>query len=93
MCANDSQSVPQNVATNLRLSCASGGDPIASYAITDPPDHGTLGTAGLAGGLVAYTSAALYSGADAFKYTATSTCGAASCLSNEGIFDLMVLNP
>ena len=27
VCANDSQSVPQNVPTNLRLVCASGGDP------------------------------------------------------------------
>ena len=93
VCANLSQSAPQNLATNLRLSCASGGDPVFGYAITDPPDHGTLGTAGLAGGLVAYTSAAAFSGADSFKYTVTSTCGAASCLSNEGIFDLTVLDP
>ena len=33
VCANDSQSVPQEVATNLRLVCASGGDPITTYAI------------------------------------------------------------
>ena len=35
-CANLSQSVPQNTATNLRLFCASGGDPIVSYSIAAP---------------------------------------------------------
>jgi hypothetical protein len=93
VCATLSQSAPQNLATNLRLSCAAGGDPIFSYAITDAPDHGTLDTAGLNGGLVAYTSAAAFSGADSFKYKATSMCGAAGCLSNEAIYDLTVLNP
>ena len=42
VCANLSQSVPQETATNLRLTCASGGDPITAYSITDPPDHGIL---------------------------------------------------
>ena len=55
-CANLSQSVPQNTATNLRLVCASGGDPIVSYSIRTAPDHGTLTTTNLNSGLVGYTS-------------------------------------
>ena len=51
VCANQSQSVPQATATNLRLTCASGGDPITAYAITNPPDHGVLGTTSLNAGL------------------------------------------
>jgi hypothetical protein len=98
VCANLSQSVPQNdathtTATNLRLVCASGGDPINSFSISDAPDHGTLGTTSLNSGLVNYTSNTGYAGPDTFKYRATSTCGAANCQSNEGIFDLTVLNP
>jgi hypothetical protein len=93
VCSSLSQSVPQAIATNLRLVCASGGDPITSYAISDAVDHGTLGTTSLNSGLVAYTSTAGFAGADVFKYRATSTCGAAACQSAEAIFDLMVLDP
>ena len=82
VCANLSQSVPQGVATNLRLLCASGGDPITSHAIpvTGGPGHGTVGMTAINSGLLTYTSVAGFSGADTFKYTATSTCGAASCM-------------
>jgi hypothetical protein len=93
VCANQSQSVPQATSTFLRLVCASGGDPIVSFAISDAPDHGALGTTNLNGGLVSYTSAAGYAGQDFFGYRATSTCGAASCQSPQAIFDLQVLDP
>ena len=93
VCANLSQSVPQATATNLRLSCASGGDPIVSYSISDPPDHGPLNTASLNSGLVTYTSSLGYAGPDSFQYRATSTCGAASCQASAVTFDLQVLNP
>jgi hypothetical protein len=93
VCANQSQSVPQATSTFLRLVCASGGDPIVSFAISDAPDHGALGTTNLNGGLVSYTSSAGYAGQDFFGYRATSTCGAASCQSPQAIFDLQVLNP
>jgi len=98
VCANLSQSVPRNDATHttptsLRLTCASGGDPITSFSISNPPDHGSLGTASLNSGLVGYTSNAGYSGPDSFGYRATSTCGAASCQSAEATFDLTVLDP
>ena len=93
VCANQSQSVPQETATNLRLTCASGGDPITAYAITNPPDHGVLGTTSLNAGLVTYTSSAGYSGPDFLQYNATSTCGAASCQSPSATFDLQVLDP
>jgi len=93
VCSNLSQSVPQATATNIRLSCASGGDPIVSYSISNTPDHGGLLTANLNSGLVAYTSNAGYAGADVFGYRATSTCGAASCQSAEAIADLQVLDP
>src|SRR5215208_1390479 len=75
VCANLSQSVPQATATNLRLVCASGGDPITGYAIPagEGPDHGTLGMTAIGSGLLTYTSVAGFSGADTFKYTATST--------------------
>jgi hypothetical protein len=97
-CMNLSQSVPQNDATHttptsLRLVCASGGDPIVSYSISNPPDHGLLTTTSLSSGLVGYTSNTGYAGADSFGYRATSTCGAASCQSAEAIFDLTVLDP
>ena len=93
VCANLSQSVPQETATNLRLTCASGGDPITAYSITDPPDHGILETTSLNAGLVTYTSSLGYAGPDSFQYTATSTCGAASCQSPSATFDLQVLDP
>ena len=98
VCANLSQSVPQNdathtTATSLRLTCASGGDPITSFSISDAPDHGTLTTTNLNAGLVGYTSNAGYSGADSFAYRATSSCGAASCQSAPVTFDLTVLDP
>ena len=93
VCANDSQSVPQATSTSLRLACASGGDPIVSYSISDAPDHGGLGTASLNSGLVTYTSSAGYSGSDFFQFRATSTCGAASCQSAAATFDLQVLDP
>jgi hypothetical protein len=93
VCANQSQSVPQATSTFFRLVCASGGDPIVSFAISDAPDHGALGTTNLNGGLVSYTSSAGYAGQDFFGYRATSTCGAASCQSPQAIFDLQVLNP
>jgi hypothetical protein len=93
VCANQSQSAPQATETNLRLVCASGGDPITGYSISRAPDHGLLGLAGLAGGLVTYTSSSAYSGPDSFDYTATSSCGAASCQSAAATFDLQVLDP
>ena len=93
VCSNLSQSVPQATATKLRLSCATGGDPIVSFSISNPPDNGSLGTAGLNSGLVSYTSNAGYAGQDFFGYRLTSTCGAASCQSAEATFELQVLNP
>ncbi len=93
VCANQSQSVPQATATKLRLVCASGGDPIVSYSISDAPDFGALDTTSLNSGLVTYTSSAGYAGQDFFQYRATSTCGAASCLSSAATFDLQVLHP
>src|SRR4051794_17527402 len=36
VCSNLSQSVPQAIGTKLRLSCASGGDPIVSFSISNP---------------------------------------------------------
>ncbi len=93
VCANLSQSVPQATATNLRLVCASGGDPITSYSISNAPDHGTLGTANLNTGLVTYTSSLGYAGPDFFEYSATSTCGAPSCLSASTTFNRQVLDP
>ena len=92
-CSNASQSVPQATATKLRLFCATGGDPIASFSISNPPDHGSLNTTSLNSGLVSYTSNAGYAGQDFFGYRLTSTCGAASCQSAEATFDLQVLNP
>ena len=82
VCASLSGSVPQNDATHttptsLRLLCASGGDPISSFAITAAPGHGTLTTTNLGEGLVGYTSSPAYFGPDTFKYRATSVCGAA----------------
>jgi hypothetical protein len=93
VCSNLSQSVPQATATNLRLSCAMGGDPIASFSISNPPDHGSLNTLGLNSGLVWYTSNAGYAGQDFFGYRLTTGCGAASCQSAEATFDLQVLDP
>jgi hypothetical protein len=93
VCAKLAHTVPQATATNIRFSCASGGDPIVSFSIPDAPDHGTLNTSGLGGGLVSYTSAPAYAGQDSFQYTATSTCGGASCVSAATIVDLQVLNP
>ena len=93
VCASLSQSVPQATATDIRLNCASGGDPIVSFAISDPPDHGSLTTTNLNSGLVSYTSNAGYSGDDLFQYRATSTCGAASCQSASAPVDLQVLDP
>ena len=93
VCSKLSQSVPQATATNIRLDCASGGDPIVSFSITDPPDHGALDTSSLNSGLVSYTSAPAYAGQDSFQYTATSTCGGASCLSAAAVVDLTVLDP
>src|SRR4051812_46474599 len=43
VCAALSQSVPQATATNLRLSCATGGDPIAGFSFSNPPGQGSLG--------------------------------------------------
>jgi hypothetical protein len=77
----------------VRLICASGGDPIVNYSITNAPDHGSLQTTNLSSGLVGYTSNAGYSGADFFQFRATSTCGAASCQSSDATYDLTVLNP
>ena len=93
VCSRLSQSVPQATATNIRLNCASGGDPIVSFSVTDAPDHGTLNTSSLNSGLVSYTSTVAYAGQDSFQYTATSTCGGASCLSAAAVVDLQVLNP
>jgi Bacterial Ig domain len=93
VCASQSQSVPRATATNLRLVCASGGDPLVSYSISNAPDHGSLLTTNLGSGLVAYTSAPDYSGPDFFEYRATSTCGAASCQSAPATYDLQVLDP
>ena len=64
-----------------------------SFSIADAPDHGALNTSGLGGGLVSYTSAPAYAGQDSFQYTATSTCGGASCVSAATIVDLQVLDP
>jgi hypothetical protein len=93
VCFNLSQSVPQATDTALRMSCASGGDPIVSFSISNPPDNGSLGTTFLNSGRVSYTSNAGFSGEDFFGYRATSTCGAADCQSAEAIFDLQVLDP
>ena len=95
VCSNVSQSVPQATLTKLRLLCASGGDPITIFTIVagQGPAHGTLGLTQINSGLLDYTSVNGFAGADTFKYTAVSTCGAASCVSNQGIYDLMVLNP
>ena len=93
VCTKLAHTVPQSTATNIRFSCASGGDPIVSFSIADAPDHGTLNTSGLGGGLVSYTSAPAYAGQDSFQYTATSTCGGASCVSAATIVDLQVLDP
>jgi hypothetical protein len=97
-CFSSSQSVPQNDAThvtptNVRLICASGGDPIVSYSIVDATDHGALSTSSLNSGLVGYTSNSGYAGADTFGFRATSTCGAASCQSAQATVDLTVLEP
>jgi hypothetical protein len=93
VCSNLSQSVPQATATNLRLSCAMGGDPIASFSISNPPDQGSLNTLGLNSGLVSYTSNPGYAGQDSFGYRLTTGCGAASCQSAEATFNLQVLDP
>jgi hypothetical protein len=93
VCANLSQSAAQATATNLRLTCASGGDPITSHTITNQPDHGLLDATSLNSGLLGYTSTAGYSGPDFLEYRATSTCGAASCQSESATFDLQMLDP
>jgi hypothetical protein len=95
VCANLSQSVPQNIATNLRLVCASGGDPITSFAIATQPTKAAPLAAPSATGLVSYTSNAAATGADTFTYHATSTCGLAGlgCQSSNATFNVMVLNP
>jgi hypothetical protein len=93
VCASLSQSVPQATATNLRLVCASGGDPITGYAIGTGVAQGTLGLGAINTGLVTFTSAATQTGAASFTYRATSTCGAASCQSAFATYDLMVLDP
>ena len=92
-CSNLSQSVPQAIATKLRLSCATGGDPISSFSISNPPDNGSLNTTGLNSGLVSYTSNPGYAGQDFFGYRLTTNCGAASCQSAEATFELQVLDP
>jgi hypothetical protein len=93
VCAPLSQSVPQATATDIRLSCASGGDPIASFSLSNPPDHGSLTTTNLNSGLVSYTSNAGYAGQDFFAYRATSNCGAADCQSASAPVNLEVLDP
>ena len=62
VCSNLSQSVPQATATKLRLSCATGGDPISSFSISNAPDNGSVNTTGLNSALVSYTSNAGYAG-------------------------------
>jgi hypothetical protein len=94
-CANLSQSVPQNIATSLRLVCASGGDPITSFDIATQPGKATPLGVPSATGLVNYTSGATATGADSFTYRATSTCGllGLGCQSGEATFNVMVLTP
>jgi len=93
VCSNLSQSVSQAIATKLRLSCATGGDPISSFSVSNLPDNGSINTSGLNSGLVSYTSNAGYTGQDFFGYRLTSSCGAASCQSAEATFELQVLDP
>ncbi len=91
VCHADSQSVTTDTATALRLVCDSGGDPITSFAITQAPQHGTLGLSGLNSGQVTYTPSAAYTGRDTFAFRATSACGAPSCQAAAAGFDLSVL--
>ena len=77
VCAPDSQSVGQGVATRLGLSCAAGGDPF-SYSIVTGPAHGGLGTITQSSGRVDYTPAGGFSGGDSFTFGATSVFGASS---------------
>jgi hypothetical protein len=51
---------------------APNGDPL-SFAITDDPSHGTLSGLNAATGVVTYTPAAGYTGADSFQFTVTDT--------------------
>jgi hypothetical protein len=97
-CAYRADTVPQNTLTPLALLCASGGDPINSYAVSDASGtsvdgfqtaHGLLTGVDNALGKVSYRSAAAYSGPDSFTYTATTGWGTSS----PATFDLTVLNP
>jgi hypothetical protein len=97
-CVYRADAVPQNTLTPLALLCASGGDPINSYAVSDASGttadgfqtaHGVLTGLDNALGKVIYRSAAAYSGPDSFTYTATTDWGTSS----PATFDLIVLNP
>src|SRR6202035_2658621 len=62
-CSDITAAVPFATATTLALTCSDlDGDPL-TYAIVSPPSHGTFVSVG-AGGQVAYTPAAGFSGAD-----------------------------
>jgi hypothetical protein len=96
VCSGVSQSVPQAIATNLRLICATGGDPVDAYTVETGVANGTLGLAQINTGLVTYTSQAAFSGADPFTYKLATRCNGPSnpvCTSSAATYDLMVLNP
>jgi len=94
-CRSASETVSYNDGTTtptpVFLTCDSGGDPITGYQVVQGPEHGSLDTAALATGLVRYTPAADYSGADSLTFRATSACGAASCQSAVATVALTVL--
>ena len=96
VCSGVSQSVPQAIATNLRLICATGGDPVDAYTVETGVANGTLGLGQINTGLVTYTSQAAFSGADPFTYKLATRCNGPSnlvCTSAAANYDLMVLNP
>jgi hypothetical protein len=97
-CVYRAESVPQATLTPLSLLCATGGDPITNYTLSDTngssadgyqTEHGTLSALNNAFGKVSYQSAGGYTGADSFTYSAATDFGT----SDPATFDLMVLNP
>ena len=77
VCANGSQTTPQNATTTLALFCAAGGDPF-TLAVGTPAGHGALGAINQSSRSVGFTPTAGFSGSDQFTFTAQSSVGTSS---------------